>query len=125
MLPAPSSTGISTPLVQLLPKRRRQLFLNPWGGCHEGANTVRDCYERNSSLFASGSCTLDTLRVGADERIGYWVFLQQVTAKLQGAAEPIASILRVTEVFRRDGDEWKLVHRHADAPDRVLRSAGR
>jgi ketosteroid isomerase-like protein len=91
-------------------------FFDPWGGCHQGPADVRDCYERNASLFASGSCTFETLQLGADERFGYWVFLQQGSVKLHGAADPIPASLRVTEVFRRDGGEWKLVHRHADAP---------
>jgi ketosteroid isomerase-like protein len=34
--------------------------------------------------------------------------------------EPRAYTLRATQVYRREGGEWKVVHRHADtAPDEV------
>jgi hypothetical protein len=66
-------------------------FFDPWGGCHQGPGDVRECYERNASLFASGSCTFETLQLGADETIGYWVFLQRGTVKLHGVADPIAA----------------------------------
>ena len=90
-------------------------FFDPWGGCHQGAAEVRECYERNATLFASGSCTFETLQLGADETIGYWVFLQRGTVKLHGAADPVPASFRVTEIFRRDRAYWKLIHRHADA----------
>ncbi len=42
------------------------------------------------------------------------VEVENVKAKVGGSAEPVAVSLRVTSVFRFDGDNWKLVHRHAD-----------
>jgi ketosteroid isomerase-like protein len=89
-------------------------FFDPWGGAHVGAENVLAIYERNSSLFASSVCTFETLHVGASETVGYWVCLQRGTTTLRGATEPIELALRVTEIFRREGEEWKLVHRHAD-----------
>jgi ketosteroid isomerase-like protein len=39
---------------------------------------------------------------------------QRATAHLSGRGEAVPMNLRVTELFRREGDAWKLVHRHAD-----------
>ena len=53
--------------------------------------------------------------MAANADIAYWVGFQQAMARLDGSTEKIPFNLRVTEVFRRKGDEWKLIHRHADS----------
>jgi SnoaL-like domain len=113
--------GDFTPSGPIVTAEAPATFFDPWGGWHQGPDRVRECYERNVSLFASGSCTFETLQMAASDTIGYWVFIQRGEVRLQGAAEAIPFALRVTEVFRREAGVWKLVHRPADAPTAVDR----
>src|SRR5262245_17055478 len=46
--------------------------------------------------------------------LAYTVALEHTTASVNGA-EPTPYVLRVTTIFRREGGEWKVVHRHGDA----------
>ena len=54
--------------------------------------------------------------VAAEARgeLAYTVALEHTTASVNGA-EPTPYVLRVTTIFRREGGEWKVVHRHGDA----------
>ena len=72
-------------------------------------------YTRDAEAFEPGSEThFDVLQMAAGGGVAYWVGFQSATARTNGKAEPIEMKLRVTEVFRREGGEWKLAHRHAD-----------
>jgi len=46
--------------------------------------------------------------------IAYWVGFQRTTVRMRGMPKAVRFNLRVTEVFRREGNDWRLIHRHAD-----------
>ena len=46
--------------------------------------------------------------------LGYVVWLERGEVQLVGSEAMTPSSLRVTMIFRREGDTWKVAHRHAD-----------
>lgn len=46
--------------------------------------------------------------------LAYLVEIEHYHAKVGGSDEVTPVSLRCTTVFRREGDAWKIVHRHAD-----------
>jgi ketosteroid isomerase-like protein len=42
------------------------------------------------------------------------VMIERSLVTFEGRTEPQPWILRTTQVFRRDGDRWLRLHRHAD-----------
>lgn len=52
-----------------------------------------------------------------DRNLGYTVGLERFRASLEGSSV-IARVIRATQIYRREGDEWKIVHRHGDSTPR-------
>jgi ketosteroid isomerase-like protein len=58
--------------------------------------------------------TLETISLVEAPDLAYEVGIQRGTMKLGDADDMVPFALRVTSIFRREDDGWKLVHRHAD-----------
>jgi len=108
-------SGEAAPLGRIAARDLPATFFGPQGGYEQGPDHVYSIYERAAARFLAGDTNFEILQMAASDGIAYWVGFQRATARLEGSAELITFDLRVTEVFRREGDEWKLVHRHADA----------
>lgn len=59
----------------------------------------------------------EVVAAGVSGDLAYIVGMEHTTASVRGAP-PAPYSLRVTTILRREGGEWKVVHRHADpVPD--------
>jgi ketosteroid isomerase-like protein len=71
-------------------------------------------FELLASRFSNcKSWEYEVIAAGASGDLAYIVGIEHTTASVGGAAPELYE-LRVTTVFRREGGEWKVVHRHAD-----------
>jgi ketosteroid isomerase-like protein len=57
---------------------------------------------------------VDVVAAGASGDLAYMVGYEHNKVKVNG--EPRTYTLRVTHVYRREDGQWKIMHRHADAP---------
>jgi ketosteroid isomerase-like protein len=55
----------------------------------------------------------DVSRYGTAD-LGYAVWIEPNDVQLAGTSDRTRISLRVTMVFRREDDGWRIVHRHAD-----------
>jgi ketosteroid isomerase-like protein len=89
-------------------------FFGPGGGRVEGPQQVWVRYRDDSRQFSGGQTRLKVLHMHAADGLAYWTGLERASARMEGSEKEVPLDLRITEVFRREGMEWKLVHRHAD-----------
>ena len=65
-------------------------------------------------LFHGGSGTCELVKAIASGNLLVLIMLERNQVKFEGHTEPHPWVLRTTQVFRRDGDRWLRLHRHAD-----------
>jgi len=90
-------------------------LFGPDGATRLGPDRVIEAWERGFTPFGTGGEThFEVLQSAASDGLGYWVGLQHSTVHVADSSAPRHIVLRVTELFRREKGEWKLIHRHAD-----------
>jgi len=107
--------GNFQPLQRISAQHSPATLFGPKGDCVQGADHVNAANEKGARLFKPGGTnTFEILHAAADNELAYWVGIQRSDVRMDGHESSVHMELRVTEIFRRDGTEWKLVHRHAD-----------
>jgi NAD(P)H-dependent FMN reductase/ketosteroid isomerase-like protein len=107
--------GDVNPLNTLLTHEDPATFFPPTGGVVRGAADVAQRYAADAASFSNGGTSrLEVLQSSGDGSLAFWTGYQHASAKMKDADVPHDMTLRVTEVFRSEAGEWKLVHRHAD-----------
>lgn len=101
---------------------------NPWGPPAVGWERVSEALDSAAARFKDGRVTaFDTLTSHVTSDLACLLDIEHWQAKVGGGAEISPFDLRVTSIYRREGDTWTLVHRHADPittpqpPDAVIR----
>ncbi len=59
-------------------------------------------------------CTFERISGSATADWAYIVEIERGRLKVGTSDEPAPVALRVTTIFRREDDGWRIVHRHAD-----------
>ncbi len=88
---------------------------NPFGGVGRGWDEVMEQVERAASYYRDGKATrFDIITKAVTPELAYTVTIEGIDAKLAGGSDVVPLTIRVTSVYYREDDDWKLVHRHAD-----------
>lgn len=99
--------------------------MHPVGGREVGWDQVRQVWEQTSQALAnvdlSEVTVPDLAVVSLGNDAAYTMGTEQISGNIGGQA--ISGGARATNIYRREGGEWKMVHHHGDMlPPEVLQA---
>lgn len=107
--------GDAEPLKAFFSRRDDVTLGNPLGPVRRGRSNVEDAAEQAAANFRDGGeVRYEEVSRYVTPELAYVVRVERVEAKVGGHEELSPVSLRVTMIFRREDDTWKIVHRHAD-----------
>lgn len=107
--------GDPTPTLEFFSTRDDVTLANPLGPPRLGPADVAEAVAAGAALLRDGSILgIEEVSRYSTPDLGYVVQIERTEARLPGSEDLARITLRVTMVFRREGDTWKVAHRHAD-----------
>ena len=107
--------GDPEPNKKLFSRGDEVTLANPLGPPARGWNQVETTLDRAASLLREGEAMrFERISEYATADLAYILEIERTRAKAAGADEMSPISLRVTTIFRREDDGWRIVHRHAD-----------
>jgi ketosteroid isomerase-like protein len=121
--------GNPDPAKEAYSRRDDVTLANPFGHTVRGWKKVAESLDLAASSFSDGEPSgFETLAEYVSEDLATILEIEHWRARVGDKQEVLPFDLRVTSTFRREENEWKLVHRHADPittfdPDGPLRNS--
>lgn len=89
-------------------------LMSPFGGTPSRASSITDAsLEALGRFFKNGTFASELVQAWATDDMVVLAIIERTRVEVGGLPAQDWS-LRVTLVYRRDGAEWRLAHRHAD-----------
>ena len=107
-------TGDPEPVLELFSRRDDVTLANPLGPTRLGRADVEKATREAAANVTGGSVRFDELSRYATPDLAYMVELERTEVQLADSGATVRISLRVTTIFRREGDTWNVAHRHAD-----------
>jgi hypothetical protein len=87
-----------------------------FGGYEKGWAKVGPRNDWASGQFVDSGAkqNIEYVNKGASANLAFTISIERQVAQIKGQKAPTSRALRVTQIFRKEGDTWKLLHRHAD-----------
>jgi ketosteroid isomerase-like protein len=92
--------------------------MHPPGGTQVGWDEIRASWEDLAKICSKGRVELRDQRISIGEDLAYETGTEHVNVMI--AKDQAQADLRVSNVFRREGSEWKMVHHHVDLNQTML-----
>ena len=92
--------------------------MHPIGGEQVGWDAVKGSFEGVAEIASGGHVEIADQEIHTGEDLAYELGTERGHMKMAG--ESIVIEQRVTNIYRREAGEWKLVHHHADISPAML-----
>jgi ketosteroid isomerase-like protein len=107
--------GDPKPCTDFFSRRDDVTLANPLGPPRIGPADVDAAIAEAAATLRDGSVrAFEEVSRYSTTELGYVVQIERTDARLPGSDDMASLALRVTMSFRREGDTWKVAHRHAD-----------
>ena len=112
------ANGDAGPMASAWSHEPEVTALHPIDGREIGWDAVKASFERFAQIAADGNIDLKDQLIHVDGDVAYELGVEQGECKLGG--HPVAIKHRVTNIYRREGGEWRMIHHHSDASPAML-----
>ena len=106
--------GDAAPVLALFSEREDVTLANPLGPAVRGRADVVAVSEVAVTNFAGGSIQFEEISRFVSPELACLHDVHRIEAQTTAGGEAARITVRVTTVFRREGDTWKVALRHAD-----------
>jgi ketosteroid isomerase-like protein len=111
--------GDATPMASVWSHGSGVDSMHPIGGRDIGWEKVDDSFKQVAKLASGGEVRLSEQRIEVDGNMAYEVGIEKGQATFAG--QKVAIEHRVTNVYRKENGQWKMVHHHSDVSPDMLK----